>query len=576
MYSFMARPQTGHSVLAEHSFHSFLNSKSHLTGDRNSDSTSRIVSPSNPPKQISTCFALFASLAITLSLLGTTGCGVNVRGASTAAAQSGTLVATPATIDFGNVGDGESADQKLTLANTGSDPVQITALEVSNSAFGLDGQRTFPLTLAAGSTLSFNVHFSPNDTTDVSGQLNVSATSSKVASLSSRVELHGRGIKHGALADLSCANASMSGAGSDTCTVTLSSPANGNSVEVGLESSSHDIKVPASVTVAKGSTTANFVASVSNVTAPEDVTLTAQHGSESKSTSIKLGSAAAPAAASISALACGSTSITGQMADSCTVSLSGSAPSGGFSVALSSSSSSVKVPGSVMVPATASSATFTANVASVTAAQSVTLTATAGNASKTVSLKLGTASAALSVDSTSIAFGSTSLNTPTSQSLKLTAAGSANVTVKSAAITGTGFTVSGQTFPLTLTPGQSASLELQFDPTSAGAATGQLTITSDSQSNPTTVVALSGTGSSHKVTLSWDAPNGGNDIAGYNVYREGGSATAYSRLNSNPDSNTTYTDASVQSGQTYEYVVKTVDASGHESSPSNATTVTIP
>jgi fibronectin type 3 domain-containing protein len=39
---------------------------------------------------------------------------------------------------------------------------------------------------------------------------------------------------------------------------------------------------------------------------------------------------------------------------------------------------------------------------------------------------------------------------------------------------------------------------------------------------------------------------------------------------------TTFTDANVQSGQTYLYYVTSVDSSGAESSPSNSTTVTIP
>ena len=59
---------------------------------------------------------------------------------------------------------------------------------------------------------------------------------------------------------------------------------------------------------------------------------------------------------------------------------------------------------------------------------------------------------------------------------------------------GTGFTTSGATFPVTLNPGQSATLNVQFDPTATGAATGELTIQSNSSTNSTAVVNLSGTG----------------------------------------------------------------------------------
>jgi hypothetical protein len=213
----------------------------------------------------------------------------------------------------------------------------------------------------------------------------------------------------------------------------------------------------------------------------------------------------------------------------------------------------------------------------VSSAKSVKLTASAGTTSKSLYLQLNAGAATLSVNATSISFGSTTVNNPTTQSLTLSSTGSASVTVNSATATGAGFSVSGSTFPVTLNPGQPLGLTLQFDPASIGAATGQLTITSNSSANATTVISLSGAGSAHKVDLSWNAPTSGSDpVAGYNVYRAAGGTSSYQRLNSTLDQATTYTDSSVQSGKSYEYVVKTVDSSGTESTPSNGTTVTIP
>jgi fibronectin type 3 domain-containing protein len=45
---------------------------------------------------------------------------------------------------------------------------------------------------------------------------------------------------------------------------------------------------------------------------------------------------------------------------------------------------------------------------------------------------------------------------------------------------------------------------------------------------------------------------------------------------SSVSSQTAYTDMTVQSGKNYDYVVKSVDSSGVESTPSNTTTVAIP
>jgi len=169
------------------------------------------------------------------------------------------------------------------------------------------------------------------------------------------------------------------------------------------------------------------------------------------------------------------------------------------------------------------------------------------------------------------------INTAVTQSLTLTSTGTAAVTINGAALSGAGFTLSGATFPLTLNPNQSVPLTLQFDPTVAGAASGQLTITSNSSTNPTVVIGLSGSGISHQVNLAWNAPISSTDvIAGYNIYRTMSGGTTYQLVNSSPVSSMNYTDGNVQSGSNYSYVVKSVDSSGVESSPSDMIDVAIP
>jgi hypothetical protein len=169
------------------------------------------------------------------------------------------------------------------------------------------------------------------------------------------------------------------------------------------------------------------------------------------------------------------------------------------------------------------------------------------------------------------------LNIPATQSLTLTSTGTSAVTINAAAVTGTGFSISGATFPVTLNPSQVATLTVQFDPTTAGAATGQLTITSNSSTNGTATIALSGTGMQPQVSLSWNAPSSSTDpVAGYNIYRSTGGSSSYQLVNSSVDAQTTYVDTTVQNGLTYDYIVESVDASGVVSSPSNTLSITTP
>jgi Abnormal spindle-like microcephaly-assoc'd, ASPM-SPD-2-Hydin len=117
----------------------------------------------------------------------------------------------------------------------------------------------------------------------------------------------------------------------------------------------------------------------------------------------------------------------------------------------------------------------------------------------------------LTVSPTSLAFGNVTVNTPSTLPVTLTSTGTAPVTVNSGTLTGTGFTMSGATFPVTLNPGLAVTLDVQFDPTATGAATGQLTIQSNSSPNATVVISLTGTGESHQVDLNWDAPSSSPD-----------------------------------------------------------------
>jgi Abnormal spindle-like microcephaly-assoc'd, ASPM-SPD-2-Hydin/Fibronectin type III domain len=290
---------------------------------------------------------------------------------------------------------------------------------------------------------------------------------------------------------------------------------------------------------------------------------------------------ASTTAASLSSLSCVSGSITGASTDTCTATLS-SASKSSLAVSLASSNSTVIVPASVTVPAGSTSASFTATVSSVTTAQTATLTASAGGQNRSFALQLSAATSSkpsLTINASSIAFGSVNLNSPATQSVTLSSTGTSPLTINSVTASGAGFSLSGASFPLTLSPNQTATLNVAFDPTAAGAATGSLTVSSNSSTSPTAVVSLSGTGaaSSYEVNLSWSAPASSSDpVSGYNVYRSPSGGSSYQQINTATVTQTSYVDTSVQAGQTYDYIVESLDSSGATSGPSNMASVATP
>jgi hypothetical protein len=191
-----------------------------------------------------------------------------------------------------------------------------------------------------------------------------------------------------------------------------------------------------------------------------------------------------------------------------------------------------------------------------------------------------TGTPALTISAASLSFGDVSVGTPIVLALTLTSTGTSPVTVSGVKLTGAGFTDSGLTLPVTLNPNVAVKLQVQFDPTAAGTSTGSLTVASNSSTGGSTVVALSGIGttaSTHKVTLNWVAPtNSAAPVTGYNVYRSPSGATTFQRVNPSSFAQTTYVDQSVLAGASYNYYIMSTDASGTESTASNQVTVTVP
>jgi hypothetical protein len=341
------------------------------------------------------------------------------------------------------------------------------------------------------------------------------------------------------------------------------------------------VVLPANVTVAAGSTSANFTATVSSVSSVQTATLTAGAGNVAETFFLQLnastngqGSAGTPV---LSGLNCTIGSMTGAGTDACTVTLNAAAPSGGFVVSLASNNAAVVLPANVTVTSGSTSANFTATVSAVSSAQTVTLTASAGGTAETFALQLNVGAAGLGVNATSIAFGIVPVNTTVTQSVELTSSGLLPISIVAATVQGVGFSITGTTFPLTLAVGQPATVEVSFDPTAAGATTGQLTILSTAVTNGAAVINLSGTGEPVEVNLTWDAPSNSPDpVAGYNVYRAPSGGTSYQQLNSSVVTQTAFTDLTVASGQTYDYIVESVDVSGVTSAPSNMASATLP
>jgi hypothetical protein len=88
----------------------------------------------------------------------------------------GQLVVAPAPLNFGNVTVGNSATELMSVTATGGS-VTISSASSGNSQFALEGA-TFPLTLAAGQSVTYDVAFAPQNTGVDSGSLSFASNAS--------------------------------------------------------------------------------------------------------------------------------------------------------------------------------------------------------------------------------------------------------------------------------------------------------------------------------------------------------------------------------------------------------------
>ena len=325
---------------------------------------------------------------------------------------------------------------------------------------------------------------------------------------------------------------SVTAGNNTTATITIASPApaGGNEVELSQSQNSHFCVLPLVypnnnpiVTIPAGSTSGTFTIGTTSISASCTAPVYAQSGTTTVSTNFTVNPGSS--SPTVSSVTLNPTSVTGGNNSTGTVTLSSAAPSGGSTVSLSSSNTSVAtVPSSVTVSSGQTSANFTVSTSTVTTNTNVTITATLGSSSKQATLTVTPASSptvsSVTLNPSSVTGGSSSQGTvtlsnaaPSGGSVVSLSSNSGSASVPSsvtvaAGSTSANFTVTTTSVTTTTTAVITATLgsssqqaSLTINPASGGVTLSSLTL------NPTRVSG--GNNSTGTVTLSAAAPSGG-------------------------------------------------------------------
>jgi Abnormal spindle-like microcephaly-assoc'd, ASPM-SPD-2-Hydin/Transmembrane protein 131-like N-terminal len=428
----------------------------------------------------------------------------------------GQLLSSPTKVKFGTMPLGSSSTQAVTLTNTGTASVTISEATVTGSGFSISGLQ-LPITLNPGSTTSFNAVFDPNTPGTMMGD--VSLTSNAKSSPTS-VPLFGAGVSLQLSASPSTVNfGNVTVGNSSAQTVTLT-----NSGSAG-------------VTITQASVTGTGF-SISGLTLP--LTLSPGHSSQFTTSFLPASAGSASGSITVVSNASNSPAIVSLSGVGVTLQLSASPASVGFGNVNvgSNSSQAVTLTNTGTASVTVSQATVAGTGFSISgltlpltlsASQSINFNAVfspgttgtvtgnisivsnATNSPASVALSGTGVTLQLSASPSSVNFGNVGLGATGTQSITLTNNGTGNITVSQANVTGSGFSVSGLSLPLTLVGGQSASFNAVFSPGTLGSASGNISLVSNASNSPTSVT-LSGTGVTMQLSASPSTVNFGNVI----------------------------------------------------------------
>ena len=473
---------------------------------------------------------LFAILACCL-VVAVSGCGYVVNGSAT-----GPFRVSPDTITFGGVPVGQTATSNVVLLNESSAPIVISQLNVAGQSFFANGQGSLPATVKAGSTYNFVVGFKPGSESSYSGQFTVmSAAGNSVAQGSisgSGIASSGSSTTPGltvSAASLTFGDVTVNTASTQPVTLTSTGTAPVTINSATLSGSGYTMsgaKFPmilnptqaVTLNVQFDPTIAGAATGQMTIKSNSSTDSTAVVNLSGTGTTVSTPQPSSPQLTiSTASLTFGNVTVNTASTQPVTLTSTGTAPVTINSATLSGAGFAVS---GATLPATLNpnqaitlNVQFDPTAAGAATGQLTIQSNSSTNSTAVVSLSgIGTtvsspqsSSPQLTVSAASLTFGDVTVNTASTQPVTLTSTGTVPVTINSATLSGAGFAVSGATLPATLNPNQAMTLNVQFDPTAAGAVTGQLTIQSNSSTNSTAVVSLSGIGTvalSPQLTIS--------------------------------------------------------------------------
>ncbi len=423
-----------------------------------------------------------------------------------ATAPAGRLTAAPGNLSFGNVAAGSSASQNITLTNTGNAALQISSVVAAGTGFSVSGV-TPPATLNPSQSATLAVRFAPLVAGNATGTITVgnNVGSPVTITLSGTGTQAGLSVSpasfnYGSVVDgqTKSQNFTLSNTGSAPVTITQISVN-------GAGYSASGLNTPTTIAVGRSATFSLLFAPTTAGVLGGTVSIASDAPSSPNVVAVSGTGVAASVtiSRSPSSISFGSVRSGSSSSKSVTITNSGNA-----SLTISQVNVNAKdvtasgiSSGLTLTPGQNAALNLTFNPsASETVTGNVTVMSTQGS-SAVIPVTGSGVQAGLTLTPSSVNFGNVTVGSPNSQTIQIANTGTAVLTISQVSVTGSGYSSSSLSLPLSINPGASTNFNVQFAPQSTGTVSGSVSLVSNAPTSPDTA-SMSGVGVAATATLS--------------------------------------------------------------------------
>jgi len=455
-------------------------------------------------------FRAFSAAGALLAILVASGC-VGTTGKGTTPSTPGiAMELSSSTLSFGTVGVGQSATQTVTLTNSGTEMLAVSAISVKGTGFTASGP-ALPISLSAGQSASVSAVFKPTVDTQETGTITITSNAPNSPEL---VALSGTGTEAAALtvspAAITFGTVTVGSTAAQTVKVTNTGNESATISKTAISGTGVSISgLTTPMTLAAGQATSFTVTYKPSSPGTLGGTVSITSNATDASLVIDLSATATSAAVadltvSPAAITFGSVAVGSTETQKVTVTNTGNGSAAISKLAISGTGVSISGLTTPMTLTAGQATSFTVTYkpsSPGTLGGAVSITSNATDSSVVINLSAIATSSTLGATPSTVNFGNVVVGSTTPQTIQLTNVGTAQIAISSITPSAASVVVSGITAPVTLAPGTSATFAATYKPTAAATLSGQITVTSNAVGSPTTI-NLSGAAAAATVQLT--------------------------------------------------------------------------